>query len=106
MQAGKQVVPAEKGACEQRLCPTSRLEERPLSSSASRITKGASRDGMKPTESSGSRTLAPLGPDHTTVPTTSAPSSKEEVSAVAGAAGADGAAAEGAAPRCRRGTRT
>ena len=47
---------------------------------------------MKPTEASGSSTLAPLGPAHTTVPTTSSPS------ASAGAAAADTRCC------CRRGT--
>ena len=43
------------------------------------MTKGASRDGMKPTMwgESSNCTLAPLGPAHTTVPTTMSPSASE-----------------------------
>ena len=62
-------------------------------SRASLIAKGASREGMKPTVSSGSSTLAPLGPAHSTVPTTSAPSCTAAAGS-AGVAAADAAACE------------
>jgi hypothetical protein len=77
---------------------TSRTSEARRSSDASLIVKGASRNGMNPTTSSGRSTLAPLGPAHNTVPTTWAPAS----SAAHGAACACLRSLAATTTRCRK----